>query len=579
VNEITDLRQLALSALRELTESQPDSERIGRHAELVRIAVEAHTKTLPKHARLFQDPRFSFPGTASGPAVTRLQAAFRDTRPEAIGHLYETLLSEGLGRKQSGSFYTPRAITERVVSRALAGLDRPPHSLRVCDPASGGAAFLLEVGRQLVARGADRRQVAEECLFGVDVSPLAVAVGEVALLSWAPEADLARVSEHLCEGDAVGDFDWQEREFDLVIGNPPWVAYAGRAAQPLPPEKRRRYVAGYRSFRGYPTLHGLFVERATRLAPNGVIALVLPSPVADLAGYSAVRRVLTERHTPDEPLMELGQDAFSGVTQPAFALVATPGRDPRAGEREWLLVERQKARVAAAEVAVPEALGKLASLPRFPKELFGEMGFQSAGDVAKTLFLRDEHSDGVHSVPLLEGRDVNEFRQGPPRLFLNPDKHALARARTRLRDPAEYRRVRFVTRQTAKFPISALHSGLPFRNTLLAGFDVEGLSPELVVALLNSCLYRALHIGFRRDARQAAFPQVKIAHLRALPRPPEDPLRRARLSAITCEWRDELRCELDQLVFELFGLSPEERGEVSAFVRDLTRSRSQSATR
>jgi hypothetical protein len=305
------------------------------------------------------------------------------------------------------------------------------------------------------------------------------------------------------------------------------------------------------------------------------VALVLPSPVADLAGYSAVRRVLATTHTTCEPLIEFGQDAFSGVTQPSFALVARPGADARGGDREWQLVERQRAKVEAASVALPDELARIAQLPSFPRELFGEMGFQSAGDVARTLFLRSEEADELHSVPLLEGRDIHEFQEGPPRLFLNPDRARLAQARTRLRDRNDYRRVRFVTRQTAKFPIAALHSGLPFRNTLLAGFEVEGFEPELVVALLNSTLYRALHIGFRRDARQAAFPQVKIAHLRALPRPPHDPDRRAHLSELTLRatagrFDAELRQELDEAVFDLFGVDARARSEITGFVAELS---------
>jgi hypothetical protein len=53
------------------------------------------------------------------------------------------------------------------------------------------------------------------------------------------------------------------------------------------------YARTYAAWRGYPTLHGLFLERATQIACSGVIALVVPSPIADLDGYRAVRRVVT----------------------------------------------------------------------------------------------------------------------------------------------------------------------------------------------------------------------------------------------------------------------------------------------
>jgi hypothetical protein len=184
--------------------------------------------------------------------------------------------------------------------------------------------------------------------------------------------------------------------------------------------------------------------------------------------------------------------------------------------------------------------------------------------------MRAEAPDDRHTLPLLEGRQVSEFRVDPPRLFLNPDPERLARAKCRLRPPEQYRRARFVVRQTAQYPIAALHSGLPFRNTLLAGFEHEELSAELCVALLNSTLYRAIHLARRRDARQAAFPQVKVAHLRSLPRPPVEKSCFAALASLTARMTtarsDEARLELDAHVFSLFGLSSKERDEVVAFV-------------
>lgn len=489
-----------------------------------------------------------------------------DLPPEAIGDVYEAAVAlEASGRKRRGVFFTPPEVTREVVSRALAVCGEAP---RACDPALGGGAFLLEVCRRL-ARGSSLREVAETKLFGIDLSPLAVATAEAAIWLLVGDADyrVDALRAHLVAADAL---DAAPGSFDLVIGNPPWVAYAGRAAQPLAPELRRELGRRFAAFRGYPTLHGLFVECAARLAPRGVVALLLPSPVADLAGYAPVRAALARTHSVREPLEEFGQDAFEGVTQPCFALIAAPGPEP-GGERAWRLSERQRRASAAAEVAPPRVLSALDARPAFPRELFGEMGFQSSGDVSKTLLRRASEPDERHTYPLLEGKDVAAFRQGPPRLFLAPDADALRRARCRLRPQGDYAKVAFVVRQTALMPIAALHSGLPFRNTLLAGFGHAELPPALVVALLNSTLYRALHVARQRDARQAAFPQVKVAHLRALPRPPEDERRFARLCELTRALSasgpaPELGAELDRLVFELFDVAPDDRAEVTAFL-------------
>src|SRR5690606_9180321 len=110
--------------------------------------------------------------------------------------------------------------------------------------------------------------------------------------------------------------------------------------------------------------------------------------------------------------------------------------------------------------------------------------------------------------------------------------------------------------QTAPVPIAALHGGLAFRNSLLGGFASAHLSARLLVALLNSSLYRALHLAGQRDARQAAFPQVKVGHLRALPLPPRDEAIWASLEQLTqtatdVGMSDDIRAELDLHTFRL----------------------------
>ena len=85
----------------------------------------------------------------------------------------------------AGVVYTPHDVCEPMVRLALAPLVSRDDllAMRVCDPAIGEGAFLIEIvrvlGEALAARGMPldraRRLVAERCLHGVDVDARAVA--------------------------------------------------------------------------------------------------------------------------------------------------------------------------------------------------------------------------------------------------------------------------------------------------------------------------------------------------------------------------------------------------------------------
>jgi len=114
-------------------------------------------------------------------------------------------------RRRSGSHYTPRELTEPIVRTTLRpiledmGTSATPErilSLKVCDPAMGSGAFLVETCRQLaeelvkaydifgrpVGLGPDEdiylysmRLVSQHCLYGVDKNALAVDLGKLSL--------------------------------------------------------------------------------------------------------------------------------------------------------------------------------------------------------------------------------------------------------------------------------------------------------------------------------------------------------------------------------------------------------------
>lgn len=519
-------------------------------------------------------------------------------------------------RRRSGSHYTPPELARDTVMQALAPLlgasPTPPQvlALSVCDPALGTGAFVVAACRYLAERlcEAERREhgerretaepcedgerrehagalrrVAERCVYGVDSDATAVEVAKASLwlLAADPTLPLGFLDRSLVHGEALlgapnasgavpaGALDWPRSfshvftrgGFDAFVGNPPWVSYVGRAAQPLSPELRSAY-AEYEAFAGYRNLQGLFVERAARLLrPGGRLGFVLPSSMSELSGYAPTRRAHDRFAEPDSLLADLGADAFDGVFQPCMVLCSTRRPAPLAvvDERAWP-VERPDLDASARAL-----VAKLAREP-LPSRLFGERGLQSMGDDKRHLA---RAPDEEHSVPLRAGADIEPFRLRPPSFYADPRWF-----RGRLRPEAEWRRVRVIVRQTARVPIAALSDGVGFRNSLLAGFDDAEYPAEFLVAYLNSSPIRWLHYVRHRDARQG-MPQLKVAHLRAIPAPPRPSLiaelksfgERLSSAARTIDANDQ--AELDTLVADAFELDANERDRVARWSESL----------
>ncbi|WP_434043849.1 MULTISPECIES: Eco57I restriction-modification methylase domain-containing protein [Sorangium] len=364
-----------------------------------------------------------------------------------------------------------------------------------------------------------------------------------------------------------GVFDRPEPGFDAVIGNPPWVAYVGRAAQPIAPEVFNLHLRRNPAFHGYRSLHGLFVRRAASLLrPGGRLGLVIPTSVSDLDGYRPTRRAHDALCAVDPDLPSFGSDAFEGVFQPCMGLLSTrvgrvgPASPRAAAGAPWPLARSDL------DVVSSRLLDRLSALAPLPAALFGERGFQTTAEDAERI-RRADVPVPPYTCPIREGTDVGELIARAPRHHVDR-----AAVKGRFRKDEDWRAVRLLIRQTARYPIAALSDGLPFRNSILAGFCDATWSEYALLCYLNSSPVRWWHYTRHRDAREG-MPQVKIAHLRAIPAPP--PGRADRIAALDALGRElgpanaglpvEARRHLDALVATMLEMTEEERRCVAAW--------------
>lgn len=199
-------------------------------------------------------------------------------------------------RSEWGAFYTPPALTDRLLELATEA-DVDWQTARVLDPACGGGAFLLPVALRMQTALQDLKPAAllehfAKHLSGFEIDPFAaqltqtwleIAFRDVVAMAGKPFPSVVRVCDSLKE-PVTG------KRFDLVIGNPPY----GR--QRVSRELRQRYT---RSLYGHANLYGMFTDLALHWTrKGGVIAYV--TPTGFLAGeyFKALRSLLAKEAPP-----------------------------------------------------------------------------------------------------------------------------------------------------------------------------------------------------------------------------------------------------------------------------------------
>jgi hypothetical protein len=240
---------------------------------------------------------------------------FRVIPVETISGIYEHFIeAEGsLGRKQTGAFYTPPHLAELVVDTATEG--RSLLGMRILDPACGSGVFLVSVFNRMAQEWRNQNpnsrqktmareliKILRDQLFGVDVEETACRIAcfslYLALMDQLEPLDIDALLEQNQklppllspdDGPPSGnlqptiiedsffnpDLRLQKQDFDLVIGNPPWVSrrasdmwFSEWASEDLDVRAPQKQIA-----------HGFMWKAPEYLKDGGTACLLLPSTV------------------------------------------------------------------------------------------------------------------------------------------------------------------------------------------------------------------------------------------------------------------------------------------------------------
>jgi hypothetical protein len=177
-------------------------------------------------------------------ALAKFSAGGRKADPTlSRARMLQLVLQPGTERRRTSSHYTPRSLSEPIVRRTLepllAVMGEEPASerilqLKICDPAMGSGAFLVEACRfladhvvaawtregKLEGVGKDhvdplmhaRRLVAQKCLYGVDKNESAVELAKLSLwlVTLARDLPFTFVDHALRHGDSLVGLDFDQ---------------------------------------------------------------------------------------------------------------------------------------------------------------------------------------------------------------------------------------------------------------------------------------------------------------------------------------------------------------------------------
>ena len=236
---------------------------------------------------------------------------------DVLGHLYERHLPKE-ERQRLGEFYTPTEVVNFILDRLEYTPDRPIEQKDILDPATGSGTFLVQAANRLVER-LDRKgvppkralEIVQDRLHGLDLNPFAVNIAQINLVFQI--IDLYREVKEQDPSYTIQNFKiyqtdslkrgidsklsgfysdtiarkYQEDkekadaikngEYDLVVGNPPYVFY-----NDIPEGQRETYNEAFpnAAFRQYDILI-LFIDSVRDwLKPGGKVGYITSNKFA-----------------------------------------------------------------------------------------------------------------------------------------------------------------------------------------------------------------------------------------------------------------------------------------------------------
>ena len=215
---------------------------------------------------------------------------------EDLMKLFEFVISPS-DRIVNGAVYTPPKVRRTIIRKCLSQC-KSVANVRVSDISCGCGGFLVDTAMWIHKKTKkDFAEIFKENIWGIDIQDYAINRTKIllSLLAIAEGEDVDFKFNLLsCDTLDYANDDWetQYQDFDVIVGNPPYVCSRNLSAETL--EKLKRYeVCGS----GHPNLYIPFFQIAIEmLNEKGVMGYITMNTFLRSVNGRAVRKYFSERN-------------------------------------------------------------------------------------------------------------------------------------------------------------------------------------------------------------------------------------------------------------------------------------------
>ena len=214
-------------------------------------------------------------GTTFRQAINKLnEVDFNSSKEHHVFNLiYEEILQGLAAKKDTGEFYTPRAVTQFLVDMV-----NPKLGERITDPACGTGGFLVCAIEHLKKqeKSIEDRKLLQETILGSELKPLPYMLGVVNLITHDIEIPLIENEDSLSrELTSIK----QKDKVDIIVANPPFGGVVGDGME-------TNFPLNYRTKESADLFLILFIQL---MKDGGRAGIVLPD--GSLTGDGVKQRV------------------------------------------------------------------------------------------------------------------------------------------------------------------------------------------------------------------------------------------------------------------------------------------------